>query len=71
MSKISKITERRPKETTLPDGVYFGIWGGSIITIEYEKTTYECHTEEGVRGIGFKVMVEIKDGVATFKEVNN
>lgn len=71
MSVITKITERRPKETTLPDGIYTGLWGGSIITINYEGKDYECHTEEGVRGMGFKVVVTIKDGIATFVESNN
>ena len=69
--KIIKITEKVPKEVKLPDGTYLGIWGGYIIEVKYNDKTYELITEEGVRGIGFKVVVTIKDGIATFNSVNN
>ena len=69
--KITKITIQRPKEVSLPDGIYNGTWGGNCITLKYNDKTYELTTEEGVRGFNIKVVVTIKDGVATFQEVNN
>jgi hypothetical protein len=47
------------------------IWGGYSIDVMYKSKAYELETEEGVRGMGIKVIVEVKDGVATFEEVNN
>jgi len=67
-NKILSITEKFPKPTTLPDGSYLGIWGGSNIDVEYKGKTYNLKTEEGVRGFGIKVIVTIKDGVGTFGE---
>lgn len=69
--KITKITEKLPKEVTLEDGLYFGVWGGYVIELQYKNKTYELTTEEGVRGMGFKVAVTIKNGVATFEEIKN
>ena len=69
--RILEIKEKVPQTTTLPDGSYFGIWGGSVIELDYKGKTYELTTEEGVRGIGYKVVVNIKDGVATFTEIKN
>lgn len=69
--KILSITEKQPVATTLPDGIYFGKWGGYVITVHYKEKTYELKTEEGVRGMNFSVCVTIKDGVATFEEANN
>jgi hypothetical protein len=69
--KIVAIREKRPVETTLPDGMYMGSWGGYVIEVNYGNKKYELETEEGVRGIGFKVVVTIKDGVATFQDLNN
>lgn len=71
MSKILEIREKVPKITTLPDGSYSGTWGGYMIEVHYKGKTYELKTEEGVRCMGFKVVVTIKDGVATFTELNN
>ena len=68
-NKIISITEKVPKVTTLPDGYYNGIWGGNVIDISYGGKQYELKTLEGVRGIGYKVVVEIKDGVATYEEI--
>jgi hypothetical protein len=65
-NKIKSITEKVPQVTTLPDGYYNGIWGGYVIEINHNRKTYYLETEEGVRGMGIKVIVEIKDGVATF-----
>jgi hypothetical protein len=70
-NKIKSITEKVPQVTTLPDGYYNGIWGGYVIEVNYKGKTFELETEEGVRGIGIKVVVEIKDGVATFEEMKH
>lgn len=69
--KITSIKEKVPQETTLPDGVYTGTWGGYTIDVKYKDKSYELTTDEGVRGIGFKVVVHIVDGVATFTSTNN
>lgn len=71
MMKITAIREKRPVATNLPDGMYMGTWGGYVIELQYGNKTYELETEEGVRGIGFKVVVTIKDGVATFEDLKN
>lgn len=69
--KIIKITEKVPKESSLPDGLYIGVYGGYNIELQYAGITYSLTTEEGVRGVGFKVLVTIKDGVATFEYIKN
>lgn len=70
-NKIISIKEKVPQVTTLPDGFYNGVWGGSIIEVSYKDKTYQLETQEGVRGFGYKVVVEIRDGVATFDEINS
>jgi hypothetical protein len=70
-NKILSIKEKVPTITTLPDGIYSGTWGGNVIDVSYKGTTYELTTEEGVRGFGIKVIVNIKDGDATFTELKN
>jgi hypothetical protein len=70
-NKILKITEKVPKAVTLPDGNYIGTWGGYTIEVVYQQKSYELTTEEGVRGMGFKVIVEIINGEATFEEIKN
>lgn len=69
--KVKSITEKVPQITTLPDGYYNGIWGGYIVEINYNGKTYELKTEEGIRGIGVKVIVQIENGVASFDEVKS
>lgn len=71
MGKILAITEKKPVDVTLPDGHYNGIWGGHVIELSYKGKTYELTTDEGVRGVGYKVVVVIKDGIATYEEINN
>lgn len=71
INKIKSIREQVPKLTTLPDGFYNGVWGGYVIEVKYKEKNYELETEEGVRGVGFKVVVEVKDGVATFDTINS
>ena len=65
-NKVKSITKKVPQVTTLPNGLYNGVWGGYVIEITSKGKKYELSTEKGVRGIGIKVIVEIKDGVATF-----
>ena len=69
--EIIAIREKRPVETTLADGMYAGTWGGYVIEVNHDGRTYELETKKGVRGTGFKVVVTIKDGVATFQDLKN
>lgn len=71
MGKVISITKHEPRPATLPDGVYSGTWGGYNIEVVYGPHIYHLKTEEGVRGMGIKVMVTIKDGVATYEETKN
>jgi len=68
-NKVKSIVKQVPKETTLPDGLYNGTWGGYVIELRYNKETYELATEEGVRGINIPVVVEIKNSEVTFDTV--
>ena len=70
-NKILSIKEKVPTITTLPDGLYNGTWGGYVIEVHYKGKTYELTTEDGVKGMGIKVVVTIKNGVATFDELKN
>lgn len=71
MMRITKITEKVPKDVVLSDGKYMGTWGGYVIEVRYNGKTYELTTEEGIRGIGVKVVVTVANGVATFEQINN
>lgn len=71
MNKILSITKQEPREVTLPDGGYLGVWSSNVITLQHEGNTYELKTEHGVRGIGIKVVVTISNGVATFTTLKN
>lgn len=68
-NKITSIKEKVPQVTTLPDGYYNGLWGGSIIEVKHRGKTYELATEEGIRGFNVKVVVEIQNGEPTFDEI--
>ena len=70
-NKIKSIREKVPQITTLPDGFYSGVWGGYNIVVVTDGKTYELETEDGVRGSGVSVVVEIKEGIATFDEFRN
>ena len=70
-NRIVSIVEKVPQIAVLPDGYYTGIWGGYIIELSYKDKRYELRTENGVRGVGIKVVVQIKDGVATFEELKS
>jgi len=69
--KILQITEKIPQSSSLPDGIYQGIWSGYIIELKYNNKSYELKTETGVRGIGIKVIVTIKGEVASYETINN
>lgn len=69
--KVKSITEKLPQSATLPDGIYYGSWGGYVITVNYNNKTFELETEEGVRGIDVRVVVAVKDNVATFETLSN
>ena len=70
-NKVIAITEKVPKVTTIPDGLYIGKWGGYVIEVKSKDKAFELQTEEGVRGIDINVVVTVKDGVATFETVNS
>lgn len=69
-NKIKSIKEKVPQITTLPDGFYNGVWGGYTIDVTHRGKVYELETEEGVRGVNVKVIVEVKDGEPTFDLIN-
>jgi hypothetical protein len=69
--KITKVTESVPKETTLPTGVYLGMWGGHVIEVEYQGRKIHLHTEEGVKGMDVKVIVNVVGDEYKFVEANN
>jgi len=71
MGKIKEIKIKVPTITSLPDGVYSGILGGYCIELTFQDKVYELTTDEGVRSIGYKVVVTIKDGVGTFETLKN
>ena len=70
-NKIIEIVEKIPKVSELPDGLYAGTWGGYSIDVRVKDKEYRMKTEEGIRGFGIKVVVEIKEGIATFTELKN
>ncbi|MES2628280.1 MAG: hypothetical protein V4616_04855 [Bacteroidota bacterium] len=71
MGKITEIKKKVPLEATLPDGIYSGVWGGYVIEVNLNGEIYQLTTEQGVRGVNIKVVVIIKDGIATFESIKN
>lgn len=71
MGNILSIKEKQPIDVVLPDGAYLGIWGGHAIELGFKGKTYELETDIGIKGIGYKAVVTVKDGVATYAEVKN
>lgn len=65
-NKVTSITERVPQPVIIPDGLYNGTWSGHVIDVKIEGKSYALATEMGVKGINIKVVVEVKDGEATF-----
>lgn len=51
------------EKVNLPDGIYDAIWGGWVMEIitTIRKKPYSFDTNEGIKGIGYKLKVEIKD----------
>jgi hypothetical protein len=39
--------------------------------IHFKEKTFELETEVGVKGIGYKVIVHVENGIATFDEIKN
>jgi ribosomal protein L11 len=71
MNNITEISIKVPEVTSVPDGNYSGTWGGYIINVKIKDKEYQMKTEKGVRGINIPVVVTVKDGKATFVELNN
>lgn len=69
--EITKITKKVSQESTLPDGIYVGKWGGYEIEVYYSPDKYILTTKEGVKGMNISVVVTIKDGIATFELLKN
>ncbi len=69
--KILSVTEQVPQITSLPDGIYEGIWGGHNIDVKFNNKTYNLKPDEGVRGINVKVIVTFKDGLGSFQTISN
>jgi len=70
-NKILAIRETVPQPTTLPDGYYYGIWGGYVIEVNYKEKTYELEVREGVRGVGIRVVVLINGDAMEYYELKN
>jgi hypothetical protein len=68
---ILAIREKVPQSATLPDGYYYGIWGGYIIVVDYNGKKYELEVMEGVRGVGFRVVVLINGDVMEYHQLKN
>lgn len=71
MGKILKIEEKVPRPSKLPDGLYTGVWGGYVIEVRHNDHLYQLTTDEGVRGMGIRVVVNIKGEDMTFTELKN
>ena len=70
-NKILEIREKVAVNCTLPDGLYYGTWGAYTIEVLYKGKTYTLRTEEGVRGIGYNVVAQIKGDEMTFEVLKN
>lgn len=55
----------RIEKVILFDGVYDGLWGGHVVVVVHEGTTYHVHTHDGVRGMNIPCKVTVLNGVAT------
>lgn len=71
MGKILSIKEKLPINVSLPDGVYLGVWGGNVIEFGFKGKTYELESDVGVKGFGYKVVVTIVNGDASYEEIVN
>lgn len=66
--KITSIKKKVSKKDALPDGYYIGNWTGFIISVTSQNVEYLLTTQRGGKGV--KVVIEVKEGIATFNEVN-
>ena len=71
MARILEITEKIPRPAELEDGMYTGVWGGYVIEVYHKDKLYSMRTDEGVRGSGIKVIVKIKNNMASFEQLSN
>lgn len=71
MGKVLSIKEKQPIDVSLPDGVYLGVWGGHVIDLKFKGKIYELESDIGVKGFGYKVVVTVSNGEATYAEVRN
>ena len=69
--KIVKITKQEIKPSKLADGWYTGIQGGYEVVIQLHDSTYTLEVDEGVRGIGYKVVVQIIEGDVHIHDLQN
>lgn len=71
MRKIVSITREVREESILPDGYYLGVWGGFKISLYYKDTEYLLKTLDGAKGSRIRVVIIVKEGDATFHNLNN
>lgn len=69
--KVISVTKNIPKESTLPDGYYYGTWSAYSVQVIYKEDSYNLTVNEGVRGIGYKVVVIVENGNYIIKQINN
>jgi len=67
--KILKVKKRCYEIGVLPDGEYNGLWAGNTIEVYFKWYTYDLITEKEIPRINIKVLVTVKDGVATYKTI--
>ena len=51
----------------IPNGIYDGTWGGSIVRFGIDGETYEAETDYGIRTPSAFCTVTVLDGVITVK----
>lgn len=68
---IVKVEELVKVESTIPNGIYMGTYGGYTVVITHDGRTFHLTTEEGVKGIGYKVMVKVFNGEINFLSINS
>lgn len=71
IKRVKVVEEKLMQITVLPDGIYNGVWSGNVIDLKVGIKEYELTTEIGVKGINIKVIIEVKNGIATFDTIKN
>ena len=51
--------------TSLPDGIYDGVWGGYIVRFSVDGVEYEARTEIGIRTLRAPCRVSVMQGIIT------